>query len=1039
MAAERGQEFEIRIAKAKDLPLSWFDLVLRPEKFQQHIKTLEDNPNIEPTGLQLVATFLEKGGSLEGQTPLSAPDSGEGTKKEVIEERRQRLVNCALFIGSFMQWDLALFEKSLPPAVSYSLLVQLTKYYPLTTSKTAVPSSSDSEQSSSHLLNESPSTLTAHVFYCHWVLRSLTLSHLPPDIRRSTNTWDVTCASPEQIKSLLDPQLSHCVNFLEEVCEHCSIYRIPSVSVSLPVMGRHGQGHETVELSIPNTGGDLPTSDIHCQIYYSLGCHYFWQDDFKQAHLHFKQCMHLLDSMSTCPSLVDPAQLKGFLCACVNVRGKESEGDETVEEDGDGKTLVERLEYCRINDQKHVPDQLIRDLSSPTILLSTCTALQGELARLAQDSQPQEPHPKRVKLDPSSHEPSHDISTSVPVHAQVAVCNAVRAVIDGVPIQPPFWKLVLTSEIDSPLYEFLFHVCHKAMDRKTTDSQRTVRLISFVRSVCSKSTHPEKVWDILLKSEAKTLASEKDTQLIRHLCSSNTSPPKSRPTTSSFTPFSSSPSLLLATHEKQILCATQCQELLSAVDECFKSVPTSEHKSLAMKWVGSGNEFINFDLISDPILLTKYNAMVHKAYQLKRAQCYTESVRFLRASLGLIPRPSALHGKSSGSHPKPDQVILDQILWVELKSAALEAKNLSSQEVAKRYNGLVEKTKSFCQRSYSLHSDKTDAMTVCLASAFLLNTHNYKPLASLEHPFAPGKVAPRLAIAALAVKEDRDARKSIRDVFSAVLSVFSTPVTTGSETRSEIDHKQLQLRSQFDVLVENLEDPSSLSLLLMALVRIWSIIKKPEEEIRMQTEHIMYWPTVIGSPASVNADHVFRALSSTLHHSLSIHPYNDSWMILQAEIHYATGKYGASLLCYLKAGAVTSRYFEDNVPSDIWPVQVYRKIITCCTHLNFHTHAVLFCQLLNPVDYELAFSLLTNHSSSMMESYFMYFWDMVIIEYLIYINAKRGDKYKQAIAVQIAAEPELNCNNSQEVLTRAAQVRRRKLLRSFYDQSYFTK
>lgn len=45
MATDRGQEFEIKIAKAKDLPLSWFDLVLRPEKFKQHIKTLEDNPN----------------------------------------------------------------------------------------------------------------------------------------------------------------------------------------------------------------------------------------------------------------------------------------------------------------------------------------------------------------------------------------------------------------------------------------------------------------------------------------------------------------------------------------------------------------------------------------------------------------------------------------------------------------------------------------------------------------------------------------------------------------------------------------------------------------------------------------------------------------------------------------------------------------------------------------------------------------------------------------------------------------------------------
>lgn len=74
---------------------------------------------VEPTGLQLVATFLEKGGVLEGQSPLPAPDGGrdggEGGKEEarVVDERRQRLVNCALFIASFMQWDLSLFEKRL--------------------------------------------------------------------------------------------------------------------------------------------------------------------------------------------------------------------------------------------------------------------------------------------------------------------------------------------------------------------------------------------------------------------------------------------------------------------------------------------------------------------------------------------------------------------------------------------------------------------------------------------------------------------------------------------------------------------------------------------------------------------------------------------------------------------------------------------------------------------------------------------------------------------------------------------------------------
>ena len=65
-----------------------------------------------------MATFLEKGGVLEGQTPLPAATDGSGNggketgvERVVVEERRQRLINCALFIGSFMQWDLALFEK----------------------------------------------------------------------------------------------------------------------------------------------------------------------------------------------------------------------------------------------------------------------------------------------------------------------------------------------------------------------------------------------------------------------------------------------------------------------------------------------------------------------------------------------------------------------------------------------------------------------------------------------------------------------------------------------------------------------------------------------------------------------------------------------------------------------------------------------------------------------------------------------------------------------------------------------------------------
>ena len=39
-------------------------------------------------------------------------------------------------------------------------------------------------------------------------------------------------------------------------------------------------------------------------------------------------------------------------------------------------------------------------------------------------------------------------------------------------------------------------------------------------------------------------------------------------------------------------------------------------------------------------------------------------------------------------------------------------------------------------------------------------------------------------------------------------------------------------------------------------------------------------------------------------------------------VQAATGKHGAALLSYLKAGALTSRHFEDEVPAIVWPAQV---------------------------------------------------------------------------------------------------------------------
>ena len=99
----------------------------------------------------------------------------------------------------------------------------------------------------------------------------------------------------------------------------------------------------------------------------------------------------------------------------------------------------------------------------------------------------------------------------------------------------------------------------------------------------------------------------------------------------------------------------------------------------------------------------------------------------------------------------------------------------------------------------------------------------------------------------------------------------------------------------------------------------------------------------------------------------------------------AIGDYGAAMENYLQSGAISSEFFESDVPPQTWTPAVYHCMISCCEKLNYHTHAAILCQFLQPVDYELAFGILKNNVESTVDSLFVHFWDMTIIEYLICI------------------------------------------------------
>ena len=47
--------------------------------------------------------------------------------------------------------------------------------------------------------------------------------------------------------------------------------------------------------------------------------------------------------------------------------------------------------------------------------------------------------------------------------------------------------------------------------------------------------------------------------------------------------------------------------------------------SSSSQWVGQGRVFATLDYISDPLLLTKYNALLHRAQLLKHSEVRTRS------------------------------------------------------------------------------------------------------------------------------------------------------------------------------------------------------------------------------------------------------------------------------------------------------------------------------------------------------------------------------------------------------------------------------
>ncbi|XP_064010784.1 integrator complex subunit 8 isoform X2 [Pogoniulus pusillus] len=282
----------------------------------------------------------------------------------------------------------------------------------------------------------------------------------------------------------------------------------------------------------------------------------------------------------------------------------------------------------------------------------------------------------------------------------------------------------------------------------------------------------------------------------------------------------------------------------------------------------------------------------------------------------------------------------------------------------------------------------------------------------------------------------KESRRTAKDLWEVVVQIcsVSNQHKRGNDGRvSLIKHRESTLgimyRSELLSFIKKLREPLVLTTILSLFVKLHNVREDIVNDIA--AEHISIWPSSIPNLQSVDFEAVAVTVKELVSYALTINANNHFWLIIQADIYFATNQYSAALHYYLQAGAVCSDFFNKMVPPDVYTDQVIKRMIKCCSLLNCHTQVAILCQFLREVDYKTAFKALQEQNShDAMDSYYEYIWDVTILEYLTYLHHKRGETDKRQIAIKAIGQTELNASNPEEVLQLAAQRRKKRFLQA---------
>ncbi|NWT82511.1 INT8 protein, partial [Lanius ludovicianus] len=946
----------------------------------------------DPPPVQLIVQFLEQASkpSVNEQNQVQPPP----------DNKRNRILKLlALKVAAHLKWDLDVLEKSLSVPVLNMLLNEL-----LCISKVP-PGTKHVDVDLSSL---PPTTAMAILLYNRWAIRTIVQSSFPvkqvkpgPPQLNVMSQIQQEKELTENILKVLKEQAADSILVLEGALKlNKDLYVHTIRTLDLLAME---PGMVNGETESSTAGLKISAEEIQCQVCYDLGAIYFQQGStnaavHEKAKEKFFRTKELIakNGSSSLHFTIDEERLAGYCQACEVLTSSSDDASQQA-------TPYSQIHSCMKSGKYQ---DLVKIFLEDNLTLSLPEQFrQSVLRELFQKAQQ-----GNDALDE--------------VCFKVCVCNTVCDVLQGRIIDIQFCQLFLKPSKEK--IDFLLEVCSGSINLENASEELKRKMAAFLKNLCLGMEDLQFVFMIsshelfikLLKDDERKLLIEqmrKRSPRI-NLCT--------KPVTS-FYDIPASASVNIGQLEHQLILSVDPWRIRQILIELHGMTSERQFWTISNKWEVP-NVYGNVILgIKDSLTRDLVYILMAKGLHCCAIKDFVHAKQLFAACLELVTEFS----------PKLRQVMLNEMLLLDIYTHEAGA-GVSGERPP---SDLISRVRGYLEMRVPDIPLRQVIAEECVA--FLLNwcENEYLtmqvPLPLVQtNPYV--KLGQLLAATCKELPGPKESRRTAKDLWEVVVQIcsVSNQHKRGNDGRvSLIKHRESTLgimyRSELLSFIKKLREPLVLTTILSLFVKLHNVREDIVNDIA--AEHISIWPSSIPNLQSVDFEAVAITVKELVSYALTINANNHFWLIIQADIYFATNQYSAALHYYLQAGAVCSDFFNKMVPPDVYTDQVIKRMIKCCSLLNCHTQVAILCQFLREVDYKTAFKALQEQNShDAMDSYYEYIWDVTILEYLTYLHHKRGETDKRQIAIKAIGQTELNASNPEEVLQLAAQRRKKKFLQA---------